>query len=113
MKKKHLIKILSTMIVKFSGSQELLQVKFINCYLREIISFTSKNDIRDWGQSKYFLDGLYYTNFCFPVNSFLANFGNFCGGNFCGLLITFANSLDPDQDRQNVGPDLDPNCLTL
>ena len=31
---------------------------------------------------------------------------------FC-LLITFANSLDADQDRQNVGPDLDPNCLTL
>ena len=34
-------------------------------------------------------------------------------GNFCCLLITFANSLDPEQDRQNVGPDLDPNCLTL
>ena len=32
---------------------------------------------------------------------------------FCRLLITFANSLDPDQDRHNVGPDLDPNCLTL
>ena len=31
---------------------------------------------------------------------------------FCCLLITFANSLDPDQARQNVGPDLDPNCLT-
>ena len=29
------------------------------------------------------------------------------------LLITYANSLDPDQARQNVGPDLDPNCLTL
>ena len=29
------------------------------------------------------------------------------------LLITFANSLDPDQARQNVGPDLDPNCLKL
>ena len=29
----------------------------------------------------------------------------------CHLLITFANSLDPDQDQQNVGPDLDPNCL--
>ena len=28
---------------------------------------------------------------------------------FCRLLITFANSLDPDQNRQNVGPDLDPN----
>ena len=32
---------------------------------------------------------------------------------FCRLPITFANSLDPNQDRQNVGPDLDPNCLTL
>ena len=27
------------------------------------------------------------------------------------LLITFANSLDPDQDRQNVGPDLDPKLF--
>ena len=34
-------------------------------------------------------------------------------GEFCRLLITFANGLDPDQDRQNVGPDLDPNHLTL
>ena len=32
---------------------------------------------------------------------------------FCLLLITFANSLYPDQARQNVGPDLDRNCLTL
>ena len=29
------------------------------------------------------------------------------------LLINFANSLDQDQARQNVRPDLDPNCLTL
>ena len=28
------------------------------------------------------------------------------------LLITFANSLAPDQDRWNVGPDLDQNSLT-
>ena len=41
------------------------------------------------------------------VNSFLAS------GNFCHLLITFANSLDSDQVWQNVGPDLDPSCLTL
>ena len=27
------------------------------------------------------------------------------------LLIIFANSLDPDQARKNVQPDLDPNCL--
>ena len=42
------------------------------------------------------------------LNSFLAS------GDFCHLLIiVFANSLDPDQDQQNVGPDLDPNHLTL
>ena len=41
------------------------------------------------------------------LNFFLAS------GNFCCLLITFANSLDPDQDQQNVCPDLDPKCLTL
>ena len=33
--------------------------------------------------------------------------------NFSCLLITFANGLDPNQDQQNVGPDLDPNPLTL
>ena len=27
--------------------------------------------------------------------------------------ITFANSLDPDQARHLVWPDLDPSCLTL
>ena len=27
--------------------------------------------------------------------------------------MTFANSLDPDQAGQNVGPDIGPNCLTL
>ena len=31
----------------------------------------------------------------------------------CHLGITFANSLDHDQDQQNVGPDRGPNCLTL
>ena len=36
-------------------------------------------------------------------NSFLAR------GDFCRLLLNFANSLDPDQDQRNVGPDLDPN----
>ena len=34
-------------------------------------------------------------------------------GNFCHLLITFANNLDSDQDQQNVWPDLDPNYLFL
>ena len=34
-------------------------------------------------------------------------------GDFCHLLIIFANSLAQDQDRQNVGPDLDPNRFKL
>ena len=32
--------------------------------------------------------------------------------NFC-LLVSSANSLDPNQAQQNVRPDLDPNCLEL
>ena len=43
-------------------------------------------------------------SFCF--NSLPASEG------FC-LLLLFVNSLDPYQAQQNVGPDLDPNCLTL
>ena len=34
-------------------------------------------------------------------------------GEFCRLSMTFANSLNPDQARRNVGPEMDPNCLTL
>ena len=32
---------------------------------------------------------------------------------YCHLLTNYANSLDPDQVRQNVGSDLDPTCLPL
>ena len=28
-----------------------------------------------------------------------------------GILIKVSNSLDPDQDRHYVSPDLGPNCL--
>ena len=41
------------------------------------------------------------------MNSILAS----C--DFCCLLITFANRLDPDQDQQNVISDLDLYHLTL
>ena len=37
----------------------------------------------------------------------------FASVDFCPLLIAFANSLDPGQDRHNVNPDLDPNRFTL
>ena len=39
------------------------------------------------------------------VNSFLAS------GNFSRLLRTFTNSLNPDQGRLNVDPDLDQKIL--
>ena len=34
-------------------------------------------------------------------------------GDFCRLLISFANSLDPDKARRFVRPDLNPNCLAF
>ena len=37
----------------------------------------------------------------------------FPSGHFCHLLVTFENILDPDQNQQNVGPDLDRNCLEI
>ena len=51
-----------------------------------------------------FSNSLNIEHLCANVtSSFLAS------GNYCRLLITIANSLNRDQDRQNVGPDLDPN----
>ena len=41
------------------------------------------------------------------INSFPAS------GDFCRLLITFPKNFDPDHSRQNVGPDLHPNSLSL
>ena len=52
----------------------------------------------------------FFTPICISIvitNSFLAN------GDLCYMLIAFANSLDPDQDLYFVGPDLEPNRLTL
>ena len=36
---------------------------------------------------------------------------SFARGYFCCLLIVFANSLDPGQYRQNIGPELDTDRL--
>ena len=47
------------------------------------------------------------------VNLSLEGFLSYLSAYQCRLLITFANSLDPDQARHFVGPDLDPNYLTL
>ena len=48
------------------------------------------------------------TRVCRPLvfNSLLASV------DLSSAVYQFANSLDPDQDRQNVGPDLNANRLT-
>ena len=53
----------------------------------------------------------FYSYFTFTQRCLLKlRFNHFlAGGSFCGLLITFANSLDKDQNQHNVGPDLGPN----
>ena len=61
---------------------------------------------------------LHYKSKCIRILFYREILGSFiysflASGNFCHLLMTFAKSLDPDQDRQNVGPDPDLNTLTL
>ena len=49
----------------------------------------------------------------FLLNFFLA-IGRGGGGAFLLSAVNLiANGLDPDQDRQNVGPDLDLNHMTV
>ena len=57
--------------------------------------------------SKSFISSTFFANAAFPFNSFPTS------GKLLLSVDNFANSLDPDQARQNMGPDLDPNCLTL
>ena len=61
-------------------------------------------------RSLFFLIVIY-----FPVKIYLVSLFNSlsASSNFCHLLIASANDLDQDQDRENLGPDLDSNCLTL
>ena len=46
----------------------------------------------------FFMLLLSSADFFFKINSFRST-------------IRVSSGLDPDQDRQNVGPDLGPNCL--
>ena len=58
----------------------------------------------------------FLSEMCIETELFWGNFNLYsilASGAFCRLLITFANSLGPDQDQQNVGPELDLNHLTL
>ena len=45
-----------------------------------------------------------------PISEYVAFLAS---RNFCRLLVTFANSLDPEQDWQNVGFDLDPTLIVF
>ena len=94
MKKNHLIKILSSLIVKSSTSQELLQVKFINCYLREYISFTTKMTLETWASLGLWVGEKMVDNLCNNTQKSLA-FANV----WCLLLMTFANTMDQDKAK--------------
>ena len=53
---------------------------------------------------------------CIVILYYITSFGRYLNTlptAWFRLLITFANSLDPDQARHFVGYDLDPICLTL
>ena len=47
-------------------------------------------------------------NFCVMLYKLRLVYSFVC---WCHLLVNFANSLDPDQAGQNIGPDLDPNSF--
>ena len=71
-----------------------------------VVSNTIAKWIKFEPNEKNFSQGFSQKLFCILFNSLPSS------GDFCHLLITFANSLDPDQAQQNVRPDLDLNCLT-
>ena len=71
---------------------------FLN--LRLFLSLTSSG-------GELYIFHLYYSLFPRFPHSFLVS------GDFCCLLMTFANSLFPDKYRQNVCLDLDTDRLTL
>ena len=58
-----------------------------------------------------FLKG-YPLEACFFVSADLFSKSTFFNISFRNI-IRVSNSLDPDQARQNVGPDLGPNCLQM
>ena len=60
--------------------------------------------------SRVMLHILYVSAFKWSGDTFVSLLAS---GNFCQLLITFTNSFDPDQEEQNIGPDLDLNHFTL
>ena len=53
-----------------------------------------------------------YVKYCSPKHM-LIHKGGALPEPFCHVLMIFANSLDPDQARQFVRPDLESSCLTL
>ena len=61
MEKNHLLKIISSLIVKFSDVRAenfYFQVKLIDCYLREIISFTKQLTLETWASLKNTLSNM-------------------------------------------------------
>ena len=101
-----------------------MQVKYF--YIGPLDERTYQNCITDYiktghnsGLKMFWADICLFMFFMILFNSFLYSLiprFPHCfldSGDFNCLVITFANSLFPDQNRQNVGPDLDTDRLTL
>ena len=79
----------------------------LHCLLRAAVQILILNIIREYLNEIKSVSANSCLKHAKILNSFPAS------GNFCRLLITFANSLNPEQARHVVGPDLGPNYLTL
>ena len=78
--------------------------------LRSRVKNSTTEPLRSLKKFGYFSNGS--TKTCF-ADTQINHLGDTVFAYLCSLLISFANGLVPDQDRQNVGPDLDPNYLKL
>ena len=82
------------------------QIKFSTCFFFLLLFWSDGDTFLSY--ENWYKTAHRFSDFLRILNPFLAT-----KGHYCRLLITFANSLGPDQDLQNVGPDLEPNHLTL
>ena len=101
---------------KTCRSRTILMRKIVIIFLSISLNlcFWCSKELSHWDSSFEYPQHMFWLrnmNYDFQLHPYLKAF--VAGGNFCCLLISFSNSLDPDQVRQNVSRDLDPKGLTL
>ena len=80
-----------------------IRMSDIQCVTFALSASQSRINLRNTGNTNIFYDKIMSSADIFQIYIFSKNsFRN---------TIRVSNSLDPDQARQNVGPDMGPNCL--